>query len=183
MNTGTILSPAVDTDFEEYLPASARPALQQAAPSWPILCRTPTFSEGKIRPSWKKERRCKELVRGTELWRRTIHTLCRFSLASEHKDKDPRPYFLGSLLLCCGLHFRGALRASVDDGSRLDCAASRRSGSGNGAQMTEHRVSTPRRRHSPGRELWRRRGDLGAPVRTARGGRRSGLRPHLRLRL
>ena len=57
MNTGTILSPAVDTDFLKSISQlPSEPALQQAAPFLADLVQNPNFFQGEIRPLLEEAR-------------------------------------------------------------------------------------------------------------------------------
>jgi predicted metal-dependent enzyme (double-stranded beta helix superfamily) len=57
MNTGTILSPAVDTDFLKSISQlPSKPALQQAAPLLADLVQDPNFFQGEICPLLEEAR-------------------------------------------------------------------------------------------------------------------------------
>ena len=115
MNAGTMTVLAVDATYLQRL--SELPtelALQQAAPFLAHLVKDPAFFDGEIRPPL-------DVARGTEgdwyvahsYWRQGPYLLLTgLCLASEHRDKDPRPFLMGSLLLCSVIRTRGALRAS-----------------------------------------------------------------------
>ena len=113
MNAGTVTLPVMDTDYLQSL--SELPtelALQQAAPFLARLVKDPAFFQGEIRPLLEEASGAVGDWYVAHLWRQGPNLLfAGFYLASKRRDKNPRPFLLGSLLLCCGIRSRGALRA------------------------------------------------------------------------